>query len=63
MANEQFTALVAKAKSWADKIQAGNLPRLLSWQSLTTSLIKSLESLFFVDYPSPLTPAPQWANT
>ena len=31
------------AKDWADNIQTGHLPRDLSWQSLTTTVLKKLE--------------------
>ena len=39
----QFQYMVEVAKVWADNIRTGHLPRRLTWQSLTTAILKTLE--------------------
>ena len=39
----QFQYMVGVAKEWADNIRTGHLPRRLTWQSLNTAILKTLE--------------------
>ena len=45
----QFEYMRDKVQDWADKIRTGHLPRHLTWQSLVTTILKSIQ------YPLPAT--------
>jgi hypothetical protein len=45
----EFENLCEKAKSWADNVRTGHLPRHLVWQSMNTTLLPSIK------YPLPST--------
>jgi hypothetical protein len=46
---EQFKKLLAVAKTWKEQIRSGHLPRQLAWESMTTTILRTLH------YPSPAT--------
>ena len=41
--NAEFLELVDKAKIWADSIRTGHLPRHLVWESMKTTVLKSIQ--------------------
>jgi hypothetical protein len=45
----QFQKLLDSAKTWQEQIRAGHLPRKLAWESMTTTILRTLH------YPLPAT--------
>jgi hypothetical protein len=45
----QFEVLRAAARTWRDQIRTGHLPRRLVWESMATTILKTLQ------YPLPAT--------
>jgi hypothetical protein len=45
----QFQKLLDSAKTWQEQIRAGHLPRIVAWESMTTTILRTLH------YPLPAT--------